>query len=930
MSINIKTSTGLLEIGGQVTKEKVISALEYVPANKEVETTVENHISDTDVHITPDERTLWTNNVENLDSHKSDTTLHITSEERTAWNNKSDLTYVDTELDKKADKSELHEHSNKIILDGISSDDITNWNNKSDFSGSYSDLTDVPTDLATTTYVDTTVANLVNSAPEALNTLDELAAALGDDANFATTVANQIGLKANQTDLDNHTDDTVVHITSDERTLWNNKSEFSGDYNDLTNAPNIYEDGSQSVIFADESGNIIMKVDGDGFETTSVIAQSVVVNGTDVETTLNNLGELVGTQSVQTQISEAIANENLSQYATDSDLNNHTSNTTIHITSSERTSWNAKADLTYVDTELAKKSDSGHTHTVANISDLTVSVTELNYVDGVTSNVQTQIDNKANVNHTHDQYLVAEDIADKADKTELHEHSNKTVLDEISADRVSSWDNKSDFSGDYNDLENAPNIYEDGSDSLIIADQNGNIIFRSDANGFETTTLMAQAIVVNGIDVETTLNGKADISHSHTSDRVWYNEETSVTTVLDGLITDLTSKANQTQLDNYLPLTGGTITGDLSVNGSLTGEFYGYLDSGDADIDCGATIYTQNLNINSGQIEAYNLPYTYTLPEKSGTIALTDDYITAGAISGSTIGNYATAEGKDTTASGYASHAEGSGTTASAPSAHAEGWGTVASGDFSHAGGYYTIANDYQYVVGKYNTDTTAPTSLTDTTLSAGLLIVGIGSSDTARSNGFRVSASGKVYGTGTFGTSGADYAEYFEWFDGNPNNEDRRGRFVTLDGDKIRYATSNDDYILGVVSANPSVAGDIHSESWHDMYLKDIYGSKIVEVVEVEETINEKGEIIPAHTEQRWVLNPNYDPNTKYTSREERPEWAAIGIVGKLVVVDDGTCQVNGYCYPNVDGIVTASQEKTNYRVMERLDDTHIKIFIR
>ena len=49
--------------------------------------------------------------------------------------------------------------------------------------------------LATETYVDTALASLVNSAPEALNTLDELAAALGDDSNFATTVTNQIASK---------------------------------------------------------------------------------------------------------------------------------------------------------------------------------------------------------------------------------------------------------------------------------------------------------------------------------------------------------------------------------------------------------------------------------------------------------------------------------------------------------------------------------------------------------------------------------------------------------------------------------------------------------------------------------------------------------------------------------------------------------------
>ena len=51
-------------------------------------------------------------------------------------------------------------------------------------------------ELANKSYVDTEVANLVNSAPATLNTLDELAAALNDDANFATTVTTSLGLKA--------------------------------------------------------------------------------------------------------------------------------------------------------------------------------------------------------------------------------------------------------------------------------------------------------------------------------------------------------------------------------------------------------------------------------------------------------------------------------------------------------------------------------------------------------------------------------------------------------------------------------------------------------------------------------------------------------------------------------------------------------------
>lgn len=53
----------------------------------------------------------------------------------------------------------------------------------------------IPSQKATKTYVDTQVSSLVNSAPAALNTLDELAAALGDDANFATTMTNTLAGK---------------------------------------------------------------------------------------------------------------------------------------------------------------------------------------------------------------------------------------------------------------------------------------------------------------------------------------------------------------------------------------------------------------------------------------------------------------------------------------------------------------------------------------------------------------------------------------------------------------------------------------------------------------------------------------------------------------------------------------------------------------
>ncbi|HEU4604057.1 MAG TPA: hypothetical protein VFS24_18930 [Steroidobacteraceae bacterium] len=52
------------------------------------------------------------------------------------------------------------------------------------------------TQLATTAYVRAAITALINSSPAALDTLQELAAALGNDANFATTVTNALAAKA--------------------------------------------------------------------------------------------------------------------------------------------------------------------------------------------------------------------------------------------------------------------------------------------------------------------------------------------------------------------------------------------------------------------------------------------------------------------------------------------------------------------------------------------------------------------------------------------------------------------------------------------------------------------------------------------------------------------------------------------------------------
>ena len=76
-------------------------------------------------------------------------------------------------------------------------------------SNAWTDITSTPTtltgygitDAATPNDISVAISNLVDTAPATLDTLNELAAALGDDANFSTTITNALGTKSNTSDL---------------------------------------------------------------------------------------------------------------------------------------------------------------------------------------------------------------------------------------------------------------------------------------------------------------------------------------------------------------------------------------------------------------------------------------------------------------------------------------------------------------------------------------------------------------------------------------------------------------------------------------------------------------------------------------------------------------------------------------------------------
>jgi len=135
----------------------------------------------------------------------------------------------------------------------------------------------------------TIVAAITDSAPGTLDTLNELAAALGDDPNFATTMTNSLALKANSADL---------HAVA-----------TSGDYTDLTNRPTIALSGSDlsydgttldlsgvgAVGPQGPQGNV--GATGNGITNATVSSGELIL--TYSNTSVQNLGDITGPQGPQ-------------------------------------------------------------------------------------------------------------------------------------------------------------------------------------------------------------------------------------------------------------------------------------------------------------------------------------------------------------------------------------------------------------------------------------------------------------------------------------------------------------------------------------------------------------------------------------------------------------------------------------------------------
>lgn len=102
----------------------------------------------------------------------------------------------------------------------------------------------------------------------------------------------------------------------------------------------FWEDESGALVVADQAGHIIAKIDSNGFETTSVSAKAIKLDGKDLEAKLQELIDAIpevdlSGLATQKYVDDAVANIDIPEVSTDGlateeALNAHVNNTDVH------------------------------------------------------------------------------------------------------------------------------------------------------------------------------------------------------------------------------------------------------------------------------------------------------------------------------------------------------------------------------------------------------------------------------------------------------------------------------------------------------------------------------------------------------------------------------------------------------------------------
>ena len=336
------------------------------------------------------------------------------------------------------ENAESHSHSNKTVLDSISSAKITEWDNKSDFSGNYNDLTNKPAIPKASNY-----KTAYGTCPSTASTSEKTVVI--DDPNWELEVGNIVAIMFSDTNTASNV--TLNVNNTGAYPIWYSTSEYTSNSNTVCGSANLLItfmfNGTHWVWLARGTYSSYSPATlGQGYgvcdtaESTlakaSTISSYTLVVGGIVSIKFTNAVPANSTLNIRTRgakkifyrgvaiIDGIIKAGDIATFIYDG--------TQYHLISLD----NAVGNIPTKTSQLTN--DSGF---LTSVPSEYVTETELNSKGYLTQH---------------------QDISSKADKTELHSHTNKTVLDSISSAKVTEWNNKSDFSGNYNDLTNRPTI----------------------------------------------------------------------------------------------------------------------------------------------------------------------------------------------------------------------------------------------------------------------------------------------------------------------------------------------------------------------------------------------------------------------------------------------------------------------------------------
>ena len=220
------------------------------------------------------------------------------------------------------------------------------------------------TDLKVSTTIASTVANLVSSAPGTLDTLNELAAALGDDANFSTTVLDRLaGIDANISTLANLstanlslvTDNLSANIVSETARAIAAESELSALIANAESNISLTESNLSGEIAAVESSliNLISNTDSNLASINADLSSAISDTNANVSTLNSDLATESNVRAIaDTTLQNNIDAESNVRATADTTLQNNIDGVSSSLTSLVA---NAESNISSVSTSLSNE-----------------------------------------------------------------------------------------------------------------------------------------------------------------------------------------------------------------------------------------------------------------------------------------------------------------------------------------------------------------------------------------------------------------------------------------------------------------------------------------------------------------------------------------------------------------------------------------------